>query len=62
MEAENFDLVVIGAGKKVTSGNPLADNAHSHATGWAGLIAASTFLRLAPTTRLLIVDDRYVWY
>lgn len=27
--------------------------------GWAGLIAASTYLRLAPTTKLLILDDGY---
>ena len=27
--------------------------------GWAGLIAATTFLKLAPATKLLILDDGY---
>ncbi|KAI9370358.1 cofactor FMO1 FAD enzyme [Aspergillus egyptiacus] len=38
MEAENFDVIVVGA-------------------GWNGLISAYTYLQLAPSANLLVVDD-----
>ena len=52
---EQFDVVIIGAGKSMNEITPFpiltAD------IGWYGLIAATTYLRLAPNTKLLIVDN-----
>lgn len=53
---ERFDVVVVGAGKSI----PYSTEESLEITGdigWNGIIAATTYLRLAPGTSLLILDD-----
>ena len=54
MAENSYDLVIIGAGMCGNSGKNKCTDRY---IGWYGLIAATTYLRLAPNTRLLILDD-----
>lgn len=65
---ENFDVVLVGAGMylenlfSLTNASSAISSIHlgvglTDDSGWYGLVAARTYLELAPKTNLLIVDD-----
>ena len=56
MADNRSDLIIIGAGTKMTL-KPKQFGLNLRDLGWYGLIAATTYLKLAPETRIRILDD-----
>ncbi len=61
-DAETVDVVIIGAGESIKSDGCLFSSsfppteAYRNATGWYGLVAAKTYLKLCPAVNLVVLD------
>lgn len=55
--AQNYNVVIIGAGEQRLEFQIRSMHTDPVRTGWYGLVSARTYLRLRPDVKLLIIDS-----